>query len=316
MKNNIELLPGDYIGEPYTKEDRKKILLKYLENLQKEYESGREVPVIEVPESLGLQDLEVPEVDEDAIRAQAEEELSSDYADNVTKIKNNGADTEKKLTEELENTKIGSEEAAKNIENYYDKQKDAVGKNAIDRGLARSSIPLAAKEELESRKKSELDSTGAQYDLEISRLNTEISLNEERMAEALNNYEIKYAVQLRDRIGKLTEAVEKQRQKAIAYNNKNAEKEAAYELKRDEYLRKKLEEQAEAEKQQEEYEAKYGYSGEKKENYLKRYTAVKGYLSKLSPKEALSELQNEPSLREYLGYYYNILKNELLNGSL
>ena len=78
-----------------------------------------------------------------------------------------------------------------------------------------------------------------------------------------------------------------------------------------EFLKNREEERLEREEKQREEERKYGYTGAKQENYAKRYDIAFDFYSSLSPDIAADALAASPSMKYYLGNYYDKLMSAL-----
>ena len=93
------------------------------------------------------------------------------------------------------------------------------------------------------------------------------------------------------------------------------EKNDKYALEREnkisDYLAQKEEEKAEKEKEQQAYEKENGYSGDKLDNYSKRYQIAYDFYSALSPDVAVDALKASPNMKYYLGIYYDKLLSSL-----
>ena len=140
------------------------------------------------------------------------------------------------------------------------------------------------------------------------------SLRREQDA-AFEQLDLKYAAELEERIARLKEERDETARRYAEYNNEVEEKEHEYAVKREEdiaeYLKDREKERLEREEKQREEEKKYGYTGEKQENYAKRYDIAFEFYSSLSPDIAADALAASPSMKYYLGNYYEKLMGAL-----
>ena len=136
---------------------------------------------------------------------------------------------------------------------------------------------------------------------------------------ALEELDLKYAMELDERIADLKKERDKTVKEYETYNNQVRKQNADYQVKRqsdiEKYLEKREEEKLEAIKKQEENEKKYGYTGEKQDNYAKRYNIALNFYSSLAPEIAADALAASPNMKYYLGLYYDKLLNALKSSS-
>ncbi len=104
-------------------------------------------------------------------------------------------------------------------------------------------------------------------------------------------------------------------EEATATNKANAEKEAAYALKRQsdisDYFAEKEAAKKEAAAALAEYESTYGYSGTKQENYAQRYELALDFYLTLDPDVAVKALEASANMKYYLGNNYEKLLSVL-----
>ena len=134
---------------------------------------------------------------------------------------------------------------------------------------------------------------------------------------AMDELDLKYAAELKDKIADLKEDRDAIVAKYTKYNNNVDEKELKYQKERQEdiekYLKEQREEKVKEDQKQREYEEKYGYSGEKLKNYSARYNLAFDFYMSLDADIAVEALQASPNMKFYLGNYYDKLMEELKN---
>jgi len=165
------------------------------------------------------------------------------------------------------------------------------------------------------------DETRTEKEIEDAYISTIEGLNKEMEAlnlereKAMDELDLKYAAELKDKIADLKEDRDAIVAKYTKYNNNVDEKELKYQKERQEdiekYLKEQREEKVKEDQKQREYEEKYGYSGEKLKNYSARYNLAFDFYMSLDADIAVEALQASPNMKFYLGNYYDKLMNEL-----
>ncbi|MBQ4557791.1 MAG: hypothetical protein IJA61_00235 [Clostridia bacterium] len=253
---------------------------------------------IEAPVYERMEDVKI---DNDKIKEQAENELYEYKKTSTDKINN---DTVENINN-LENSKIklkdNFETEKANMDSYYTRVKQVVSDDALKRGLSRSSIVINQldafnKDQIENYNKlnKELTSSINSIDMEINNAKT-------AQENALNEFDITYAVKLQEKINSLTQDLLDKQEKVIKYNNEITEKEKEYEQ---DY--KKLEEELRQSNWDKEldlmaYAGKYGTNMLEKYKTTQVYNIAKDYLKTLDSAVAISTLQNSQELKKLLG---------------
>ena len=159
----------------------------------------------------------------------------------------------------------------------------------------------------------------ASFNNSMTEIDNKIAGLENDKTNALEELDLKYAMELDERIADLKKERDKTVKEYETYNNQVRKQNADYQVKRqsdiEKYLEKREEEKLEAIKKQEENEKKYGYTGEKQDNYAKRYNIALNFYSSLAPEIAADALAASPNMKYYLGLYYDKLLNALKSSS-
>lgn len=256
----------------------------------------------EIKDSLGLVELEKPEIDEDALRSEITNRLTKANDDEKRKLKSETDESINKLLASVKNEKENAEKSQDSLSKVYDEAKEDVSMDALKRGLQRSSIVLQKVAELDSKKAEELISVQKNLEKTIAEGNEKIKSLEQLLDESLANADTELASEiesaLESEIGKL-----KEKQQEIEKFNNNVKKlEAEYQLK----IADKKEEARELEKNlAEEYK---GVASKTRKNEL--VEACKEYFKGKGRIEAINELNKSDVLKDALGdrfydvYYY------------
>ena len=295
-------------------------ILGQLYELDKEYKASLPDDKVDYealfPKDSGLKEIEYAlDSDEDiAELAQKENALgkSQDTASLNSKYEAQKSALEKSKAKADENLKSGYEQ----LSELYDQLRKRTENDALKRGLARSSIVSSQLGDLNTERMKGAGELQASYNSTVSDIEGSIEKLEAEKDIALENLDIKYALELESRINELTEKRDKTAAEYEKYNADVRKKNQEYEKKRQEdmtaYATQLEKDKLAAQEAQEKYEKKYGLSGAKQENYAKRYEIAFDFYSSLSPDIAADALQASPNMQYYLGtYYYNTLLKAL-----
>lgn len=291
-----------------------------LKELEKQYNDSlpkEEEPDIDslFPKESGLKEIDyTARTDEDIVKeAQDRIDLSKKQA------VNNLDDKYQSAIDALSENKKAADETLKqsyeNLDKLYKQLRESANDDMLKRGIARSSIATNNMDALDaSHLKSASDAESA-YSKAVANINDDIAKLERDKDTALEELDLKCAVELDEKINTLKAERDKTVEKYEKYNNEVRQKNEAYEANRQkkisEYLKQSEKDKLEKEKQQREYESKYGYSGEKLKNYAERYQVAFDFYSSLSPDIAADALKASPNMKYYLGEYYDKLLSSL-----
>lgn len=297
-----------------------KELSEQLQQLDREYRESlpeEEVPDLDklFPEDLGLEKIDyTPDTDEQiAERAQSETDYKK--ATEKNKLDANYDSAVKALEEESDKAGKTLGEKYRELEAVYGDLKKQTGNDSVKRGMARSTVLTSALHDLDTAKFASREEAKSAYDATMTEVEKELRRLEGEQETALAELDLKYAAELSDRIAELKEERDATAKKYADFNNSVAEKEQKYAVQREKdiakYLENLEEERLKKEEETREYEKAHGYSGDKLENYSKRYDLAFDFYSSLSPDIAVDALKASPTMRYYLGNFYDKLLSAL-----
>ena len=161
--------------------------------------------------------------------------------------------------------------------------------------------------------KAQTDNVKKAYDIEMDSISNQIEILLSEREAALEALDLQYAGDVKNKIDSLTEERDKLTKEYAEYNQKVLEKQKDYAIEREKQINDYLEEKAQQDKIKAEYEKEFGYSGEKKENYEQRYKIASDFYNSLSADIAVDALKASPTMKYYLGIYYDTLLDNLNN---
>lgn len=259
-----------------------------------------------VPDKIELDRMEYTRPSEEDIKKSSEDSLKY-YKDsgisNINdeyKLKNDELYSNKKdLIENTENSK-------QKLNDYYTEAKNNAESQALKRGLSRSSIIINQLDAFDSEKINDYKKLDEELSNDINAINFEINALASQKENALNNFNISYAVKVQEKINSLNEELNKKESEVIKYNNEIALKEAEYNKKIDELKNELAKSNREDATKQVDLYGKYGSKIVEKAKNDEIYNTVKYYLNTLSADEIKSVLEDEDFKRRMGSNYEKI----------
>jgi hypothetical protein len=264
---------------------------------------------VETLNNVQLERLNFNKKSNEEIESQAKNMLADFKNAGIKKIEDNNVSKQNELLNNKKDVEQKTIENKNQVSNYYEEAKNDASDEALKRGLSRSSIVINQlnaydNNAIEEYKKLDKDLTN-----KTDAINFELNALNGQLQDALNDFNISYAVKLQEKINGLNEELKKEEEEILKYNNEIAIKEAQFnnDLTK---LQKELED-SDWDKNIDlvDIYGKYGsnvVSKIKQENIL---SATKQYLNGLSKQEAL-EIINDKDIKLALGSLYDILLKE------
>lgn len=287
-------------------------ILGQLEDLDKEYKENKYDYADEIadrfPETLGLEKIEYSVESDDEIESRAKSENDAKKAQKTGDIEEKYVDELSEYINKKQSAESSVQQKEKDLENLYAELKEKQKNASIKKGVNRGSILASLLSQISANESADVESVQKAYSDTVDAIDKQIKSLDEERNNALEELDMTLASELKDEIAKLKSERDKTVAGYVKYNNNVEEKEREYAKKRAENIEDFL---AEKEKEERENEEKYGYSGDKLENYSKRYNIAYDFYMSLSPDIAASALNASPNMRYYLGQYYDKLMSEL-----
>lgn len=274
--------------------------------IQKAYEVVRDYEAgdyFDAPSSLNLEKVDVPNKTKEEISNQAKSEVSEKY--NTSREKSNDS-FESKIDEILNSNKTlqtKNKENQDQINSYYDSSKKETENQALRRGLARSSIVIGELASIEGSRANELSKLLSEYQSNLDENEKKIQDYQAQKEKAIEELNIKEALEIEEKITSLTEDYEKQKKEAIEFNNNIEKLEAEYKLK---YEKQKQENQQKALEIDKTYKTEYVTEQMKQ----KQYDILENYLDTLEPSYAMNLLLTNKEFKTILSErFYDLYKH-------
>lgn len=252
-------------------------------------------------EGLELDRLEQKEVDNEKIKKEAIEGLKSYKIEGENAINEEYETLNKKKDSEIESVEKELESDTLDIQNAsMSAQKSATSK-AINNGVARGSILSSKVENIQNNELETLKNLKNEANSKISTLNIEKELLASKKQNALERFDIAYAVKLNEKINSITEDIEKYNSDVLKYNNTIEEKEKEFALEAEKKYQDALSEATKRNEDLLDFIKEYGSYAlnfrvqEQKAQYLEKY------FDTISKAEALELLVSDENIKKHLG---------------
>ncbi len=302
--------------------EAEKEVTKQLEELEKQYQKylnsqKKDVNLDELfPPTLGLEKIEFTPESDQSITDRANAEISANKTKDVGKTESKYSSKISDVEKDMFSATVDKHEKDDEIYKAFTQQKKNQRNDSIKKGMARGSVLTSLLDDIVADETKSYEEVESAYISTIQSLNKEMEALEIERDKAMNELDLKYATELKEKIAELKEDRDAIVAKYTKYNNSVDEKERNYAIQRQEDIAKYLDEQrkdqAKREEEQRQYEAKYGYSGEKLKNYSERYNLAFEFYMSLSADIAAEALAASPNMKFYLGNYYDKLMDELV----
>lgn len=280
-------------------------------DVDKKYSLGQEVRPEDYEKKLNLERKTSGNKTQDEVLALAQNELYDYETSSKSQIENayskGVASVEENLTK-LENTTSNSKQ---NLAGAVKNAKENASNDALKRGLARSSIivnKLASYDQTYLTEFANLEKTFIENQ---TKFNNEKSLLEIQRQNALDTFDITYAVKLSEKINTINEKLLKQEQEVIEYNNKLEQLEKEFDVEMQENLRKAELDASKTNKEYAEFIAKNGQYAVEVLREKEKYEIAQNYFNSIPKHQALYELKNDSFFKSQIRTYYNALIKEI-----
>ena len=291
-------------------EEAKQNVLNKLQEIEDKYTILEFVP--EETTSLGLEKQEFTAPTEDEIRLEAEKSLSAQKENEREEIENTYEGKFNNLNNEVEDVALERDEDVEAAaSNFRSSLRDATN-SSIKQGISRSSIYDEAVKAIEGERNSLISAAEDEFNREMSRLEKEIDLLQRQKDNALEAFDISYAIKLEDKIADINKDIAN-KQKEVEKYNENVDKLEAENLKAQEQAN--AQRQQEIEKHNEELLKqieKLGEAGVAQQKLKERSGVVLDFLMSIPKDVALSELTKDNYYETLLGSYYPSVYAQIL----
>ena len=232
------------------------------------------------------------------LKKSAEKSLSQYQKDGIDSINESSANSEKELKSKREKVDENMQSALSSLKSDYDAASERIDNDVLKRGLARSSIAVTGKADLERDYLSSAETLRSGYVKQLDDIDSEISSIGAKLKKALDDFNLSYAAKLNETLAELKAEREKKQDEVLKYNNEIRAKQAELDRKRIETENKIN-------------SSKKVDSAAQDQLYKAIYDKMDAYLSTMDKGAARLEIRNHTLYEQHLSpQYYYMLYNK------
>ena len=245
--------------------------------------------------------LENIDINNDEIRKSAEDSLSAYKNENISKINNDYNEDKISLEDKKIDVQNSYNEDKLQVANYFDNAKESAKNSALSRGIARSSILINSIDAFNDSEIAEYNRLDNELTESINIIDFKLNSLNQQKEEALNNFDIAYAVKLNDKINSLTSDLQKKQNEIIKYNNQIEEKEKKFKLDYEKFVADLKDNNADNSNKLVELSAKYGYKVVDTYRKNQIFDTLDSYFNGMDREEIIETLNTNNELKSVLG---------------
>lgn len=288
-------------------------LLKELSKIERNYSTYYTEPELGLPDSLGTEKLSYVMPTAGEIWEQAEKSLATKYYSEEADIRGKAKKNANSIADKIDQAELNALFKIGGLAEELEENKTGVKRDALKRGLARSSIAENAVKETEEAYEREQNNVLGQKDANVNLMKKQIYDLQALTNEALEALGNSKSLEMQAATQKLLADVVKKQEEIIKYNNSLESNEAKYQAS----LSSKA-----AEAQTNEYRraaeiqkllAEVGEEGLARIVEREKYYAVIDYIDTLTKREAHEMLLTSRDLPKMLGTYYQWVQDYVQN---
>ena len=305
-KQNFEELGGlkmySYKTSNFDIDKEKEKISKKLDEIEKKYTIEEFVP--KDITSLGLEKKEFIAPTDDEVKLEAENSLKAEKENELEKIENTYEGKFSNLNYKIKDANIDKES---DLEEAISKYKDSLRNttnSSIKQGISRSSIYDEAVKAIEGDKDKQISIAETEFNREMERLQNELLLLEKQKQNALEAFDISYAIKLQDEIEKINKDISNKQAEVDKYNKNIDKLEEENRLAQEEANLKEQKRIEEKNKNLTEQREKLGEVGFLNQKFKEKYEVVLDFLMSLPKNVALEELTKDDYYEKLLVNYY------------
>lgn len=223
---------------------------------------------------------------DDEIAKSGADSLVEYYLKNINNINSTTAAQQKAKQSDKNRAQEYALEQQQYIEQVYAALKDAAEKDAVKRGIARSSIVSGQKQAYDSDMASNLIKLSENMYKEIAGIESDIADLEAEKTKALNDFDIVYAAKLAMEIEEQKAARDKKAEEVLRYNNQLDKDAGEYEINRQKAEQSLVKGELDINNEKKELSKQYSEILSKRDD--ETYAYVKSYLSGLTAQQRKS----------------------------
>lgn len=252
--------------------------------------------------------LDLKEVNQDNMENSAKDSLSYYEVKGKQDIENKYNNDIQKTQSEIDNLQNGLQLKQEDVKKKSAVLKENLKNKFINNNIYRSTIYEKFMSQIEKDEIDDLEKLKSETDAKIENLNGKLATLDSEKQNALEIFDIAYAVKLQEQIDKINKEINNYNMSAIKYNNQIQEKEEILKQKYEKQYLDYIKDAEDRNKKVMEFVQKYGYSAIQDKLNRQKYDMVLNYLNTMDKQTAYEILTENDDFKNELGInYYNKL---------
>lgn len=240
------------------------------------------------------------------LKTAAEDSLKTYKTDGIANVNAASKNDEAALKSKRETVSASMKNALSVLEDNYNSALQKIDSDVLKRGLARSSVAVTGKADLEREYLSRADELRSGYQSQLNELDGEISAVGAKLKKALDDFNLTYAAKLNEKLASLKTEREKKQDEVLKYNNEIRAKQAELDAKRAETESKLYSAALDQKNKESQLDT---LTPDQKEQLNKAiFDKMDAYLSSMDAAAARLEIRNHSLYQQHLSplYYYRL----------
>lgn len=256
--------------------------------------------------------LDLKEQNDNIVEREAKGNLAYYKAKNENDIESNYGQQKQNILEQIDKANENIGVKVNDIKNDATQQKEDAKNALINKNIVRSSIYQNLISDIEKNELASLDNAKAEIDSKVEKLTSKLSQLDSEKQNALELFDIAYAIKLQDEIDGINKKISDYNTQAIKYNNSIEQKEKQLQEKYDSAYQDYVNEVEERNRKVLEFASKYGVGLSNVRVQKQKYEIVKSFLNTLDKQSALEMLNENDDFKNAIGEtYFNTLLEEV-----
>ncbi|MFA6860316.1 MAG: hypothetical protein WCR30_02910 [Clostridia bacterium] len=284
-------------------DDASKTIYEEFTKIDSKYDISKLMDYTPLNTDLNLKKYEYTAPTDSEIENTAKESLKNYLDSGKSSIENSYQDSLSSILEKENKVKTSGENTKNELANDFEVAKKSATNKLVKNGLANSTIIVSQKEAFDKNKLEEFSKIDSELTSTLNSLTSQKLLLEVQKQNALNSFDIAYAVKISDKIASLNSEVQKNVDKVTKLNNQIEQEEAEYALNQE---KENLKRQKEAYELSKDYtENSVAFEKIKQEE---KFKIALDYINTLTKANAYSFVEQNDKLKNNLGSYYTKLR--------
>ncbi|MGN1227695.1 MAG: hypothetical protein ACI4TX_03535 [Christensenellales bacterium] len=245
--------------------------------------------------------LDTKQMSDDDIASKAKQNLVYYEAGGKKEINDKYNTSKGKINEQISEVNTSAKADADKLSEQAKDLKESTKNSMINKNIARSSIYQNMMTDIEKEEMQQLQDLKADTDNKINQLNEKLQLLDNERQNALELFDISYAVKVQDQMDKIKKEISNYNDAVTKYNNSIEQKENDLKAKYDEKYQNYVSQIEDRNRKVMEFMQKYGYGTISNKLNSQKYNVALDYLNTMDKDVAMEILTENDDFKNELG---------------